>query len=326
MCFSIDYQIIRSINYNLRRFIVVGRSDFIFAINCVVFDRDLKKYLNLRNYISITFLNTVYISRAMRNIPIFLAIVLNMLLTFQDSFCQGVSDKKITIVAHRGGIVPGIPENTESAFRNSIGLNVEFIEVDLRTSSDGEIVIFHDETLERTTNGHGKLSHHTLADLKELDAGNGEKILTYKELLEICKNSQVNILLDIKDIKGDSYKRLVNQTGNYEMISRILIGARTLEDLSRFKAIDPDLKFLGFIPDTDSIVRFINEGAQVIRLWPDWIRADKRLVDLIHQNDVDVWTTAGNSPNVELLSLIEAGVDGIIVDDPGRLQKLIEEQ
>ena len=78
-------------------------------------------------------------------------------------------------VAHRGGIVPGYPENTLAAFRRSISIGVDAIEIDLRGTRDGDIVILHDETLDETTDGTGKVTDYTLDELKKLDAGGGER-------------------------------------------------------------------------------------------------------------------------------------------------------
>ena len=235
-----------------------------------------------------------------------------------------IGHREIVIIAHRGGIVDGIPENTIAAFKNSIDLKVDHIEVDLRTSKDGEIVIFHDENLNRTTNGQGRLSDHSLAELKLLDAGHGQKIPTYSELLELCKYSETNLLLDIKDIVSDGYERVVTQTRKHDMIDRVIIGVRSLEDMSQFKALEPTLTFLGFIPNVDVVDEFIEQRISIIRLWPDWIRSDTGMVDRIHQKGAQVWTTAGDLPKDELLFLMETGINGILVDNPAALRKAIE--
>jgi len=72
----------------------------------------------------------------------------------------------VAFVAHRGGIVPGYPENTLAAFRQAVKHGAEVFEVDLRGTKDGEVVIMHDETLDRTTNGTGNVTDYTLAELK----------------------------------------------------------------------------------------------------------------------------------------------------------------
>ena len=93
-------------------------------------------------------------------------------------------DGKVVNIAHRGGIIEGYPENTLAAFRRAIAFGAEVIEIDIRGTKDGEVVILHDETLDRTTNGKGSVTNYTLEELKEFDAGCGERIPTYEEVLE----------------------------------------------------------------------------------------------------------------------------------------------
>ena len=94
--------------------------------------------------------------------------------------CQ---ERGVVSIAHRGGIVSGVPENTLAAFREAINQGADAIEIDLRGTKDGEIVIIHDKTVDRTTNGRGRVIDQTLVELKMLDAGHGERIPTYEEVL-----------------------------------------------------------------------------------------------------------------------------------------------
>ena len=87
------------------------------------------------------------------------------------------------IVGHRGG--KERPENTLSAFKHGLELGLQGFEFDIQLTLDGQLVVFHDETLDRTTNAHGKLKEKTLKELKELDAGNGETIPTFSEVLDL---------------------------------------------------------------------------------------------------------------------------------------------
>ncbi|UFU06763.1 glycerophosphodiester phosphodiesterase [Ruania halotolerans] len=99
------------------------------------------------------------------------------------------------IVGHRGAAALA-PENTLAAMAAAIEVGTHELEIDLRLSKDGEIVIMHDETVDRTTDGHGKVNELTLAQLRELDAGNGEKIPTFIELLDA---TSISLQIEIKD-------------------------------------------------------------------------------------------------------------------------------
>ena len=106
------------------------------------------------------------------------------------------SAKNIFVAAHRGWCSK-YPENTMLAFKKAIELGVDQIETDIRITKDNELVLIHDATLDRTTNGTGKVCDHTLAELKQLDAGNGEQIPTLRELLELVKDHPT-ITLDLE--------------------------------------------------------------------------------------------------------------------------------
>src|SRR5260370_659320 len=110
----------------------------------------------------------------------------------------------VWVVAHRGASGHA-PENTLASFRKAVELGARFIETDLQLSRDARFVAIHDDTLERTTNGHGSVHDFTLADLRRLDAGSwfgsefaGEKIPTLEEILGFSKKNDVVFYLEIK--------------------------------------------------------------------------------------------------------------------------------
>ncbi len=100
-------------------------------------------------------------------------------------------------IGHRGAAALE-PENTLRALRKGIELGMEYVEFDLHRCKSGEIIVFHDDTLERTTNGKGLVSETTLQQLKKLDAGKGERIPTFQEAIETCK-SKVKMNIELKD-------------------------------------------------------------------------------------------------------------------------------
>src|SRR5215510_6817363 len=80
------------------------------------------------------------------------------------------SGPKPRLFAHRGASGEA-PENTVEAFRRAVDAGVSYAELDVHATRDGQVVVIHDQTLERTTNGQGKVQEHTLAELQQLDAG-----------------------------------------------------------------------------------------------------------------------------------------------------------
>ncbi len=222
----------------------------------------------------------------------------------------------VVFVAHRGGIVPGYPENTLAAFRQAIEQGVQVIEIDLRGTGDGEVVIMHDATVDRTTDGQGPVAGKTLAELRQLDAGRGERIPTYAEVLQLVAGSGVKLLLDIKESPALDKRAVVRLTGAHDAALNVIVGARTLHDLRIFQALDPNLRTLGFVEGVEDIERFVEAGIDIIRLWPAWIDRDPGLVKKVHALGKPVWVTAGASPRAELERLITLGINGILSDHP----------
>ncbi len=228
----------------------------------------------------------------------------------------------VVFVAHRGGIVPGYPENTLAAFRQAIQQGAEVIEIDLRGTRDGEIVVIHDETLDRTTNGKGPVSDRTLSELRQLDAGQGERIPTYEELLRLVDDTGVQLLLDIKQSPVLDRRKVVRLTRQYHATLNVIVGPRSVEDLRAFRALDPNLRTLGFIETVEDIEPFVQAGVDMIRLWPEWIDGDPDLVKKVQRLGRPVWTTAGAMRRQELERLVKLGVNGILSDLPAEMSAL----
>ena len=225
-------------------------------------------------------------------------------------------DWSVVFVAHRGGIVPGYPENTMAAYRRAIKLGAEVIEIDLRGTKDGEVAILHDETLERTTDGKGKITEHTLAELKKLNAGGGERVPTYEEVLQLVSGTGVKLLLDIKISPVLDKKKIVRLTEKYGAVLNVIAGPRSIEDLREFRSLNPNIRTLGFIKGIEDIEGYAAAGVDIIRLWPKWIYANPQLVKKVQQLGKPVWTTANDAPRKELEKLIKYGVNGILSDLP----------
>ena len=115
-------------------------------------------------------------------------------------------------IGHRGA-AGHAPENTQASFRKAIELGCDMTELDVHVCASGDVVVIHDETLDRTTNGKGNVSDHTLTELKQLDAGKGEQIPLLQEVLELLKD---RIMLNI-ELKGlgtaEPVYKIVKKTG-----------------------------------------------------------------------------------------------------------------
>ena len=115
----------------------------------------------------------------------------------------------IDVIGHRGAAAYA-PENTLASFKMAEGAGADWFELDVHLSKDGEVVVIHDDTVDRTTNGHGNVRDLTLYDLKQLDAGAwkgpefaGERIPTLGQCLDYAK-FKIGVYLEIKDCDDDS--------------------------------------------------------------------------------------------------------------------------
>ena len=146
---------------------------------------------------------------------------------------------KIPVAAHRGNS-KYYPENTLIAMRSALELNADMIETDVHMTKDGELVLMHDHTVDRTTDGTGLIKEKTLAEIKALDAGikkgeqfKGEKVPTLRELLELCKDRKDLLYnIEFKDFPIDSgdfaYRaadKIVDMLKEYGILKRCVLNS-----------------------------------------------------------------------------------------------------
>jgi len=106
----------------------------------------------------------------------------------------------VTVIGHRGACGYA-PDNTAASFKKAIELGVEIIELDIHPCKSGELIVIHDSIVDRISNGTGEVINMTLAELKTLDFGQGEHILTLQEALDVI-NKKAKVLIDIKTDGG----------------------------------------------------------------------------------------------------------------------------
>lgn len=134
------------------------------------------------------------------------------------------SKDNIYVAAHRGWSAK-YPENTMLAFRKALELDVDQLETDVRITRDGELVLIHDATVDRTTDGSGKVCDMTLEELRALDAGSwkdpsfaGERIPTFIELMELVKDHPaVTLDIELKEYPVDGWEKT-----SYSVCDRVL--------------------------------------------------------------------------------------------------------
>lgn len=155
------------------------------------------------------------------------------------------------IYAHRGSSGTH-PENTLAAFEEAIRSGADGIELDIQFTKDKEIVVIHDYTLDRTTSGSGKVLDHTLDEIKQFDAGGkfspkfaGEKIPTLREVLELLKDTDLEVNVEIKSpfkYETGIEEKMLQELRQFEMMDRIVISSFNHEVLKRVHELEPGLE------------------------------------------------------------------------------------
>lgn len=230
------------------------------------------------------------------------------------------------VVGHRGA--SGLaPENTLAAFRLAIELKIDGIELDVQRSSDGELVVFHDDELDRTTDGTGALLTKTLEELKKLDAGRwfdqkfaGERIPTLRETFELCRDARIIIHIELKDpfLFPGIERQVIDLIREFNFVERCQLRSFDHESLLRAYEIAPEMAFSELwyhqLPgDDETNFRTINAYHELY---------NPEAIVTIHQRGQKATAWTVNDPEVAR-RLIEAGVDGLTTDYPDRLLKLV---
>src|SRR5208282_5527378 len=154
----------------------------------------------------------------------------------------------VLAIAHRGASGYA-PENTLAAFRRALAQGATFIETDLQLTRDAHFVAIHDETVDRTTNGHGSVHHLTLAEVRRLDAGSwfasefmSERVPTLEEILEFARKNDVVFYLELKPsgFWGGEHAMISSLRDSSE-IPRVVIISFDAVILAGLRRIEPTL-------------------------------------------------------------------------------------
>ncbi|WP_322508850.1 glycerophosphodiester phosphodiesterase [Anaerolinea sp.] len=230
------------------------------------------------------------------------------------------------IIAHRGASAYA-PENTLAAFRLAIEQGADAIELDAKLSADGHVVVIHDPTVDRTTNGKGWVHRLTLAELKNLDAGrffsakfSGEPIPTLEEVfVEIAPSLLVNVELTNYASPTDALvEKVCHLVKKYHLEDRVLFSSFHPLNLIRARQILPEVPVALLALEGRGgwwARSFVMRGLSPEFLHPYYTDATASFIQKQHQKGrrINVWTV--NQVNA-MQELVQNGVDGLITDDP----------
>jgi glycerophosphoryl diester phosphodiesterase len=225
---------------------------------------------------------------------------------------------KLLLIGHRGACALE-PENTLRSIARGIECCADMIEVDVRACGDGELVIIHDETLDRTTNGSGRVRGLTLEELRRLDAGKGEKIPTLREALELIGRAGVRPVIEIKE-EGIEERILdeVNRAGLTKSAFFVSFSPKSVRRIGELlPAGERGIIFARPIPDPVQLA--LELGAQLL---PRWDLVTTKLLNSAREKGIKVFAWVLNS-EADFRRAIDMALDGFATDDPCFARRII---
>jgi len=218
--------------------------------------------------------------------------------------------KKPWCIGHRGASAVA-PENTLKSFKMAMQLGADMIELDVRLSKDRRVVVIHDAEISRTSNGTGFVRSYTLAELKKFDFGEGEKIPTLEEVLELTKGK---ILVNIEIKEPDMVKEVVKIIEEFNAEDQVLVSSFIHPVVLAVKKLNPEIRtgvLFGCRPINP--IRLARE-AQADFLHPYHEAIDEAMVKEAHAEGIGILAWTVDSEN-SIKRLMRLGVDGIITND-----------
>jgi glycerophosphoryl diester phosphodiesterase len=239
---------------------------------------------------------------------------------------------KPVIYAHRGAS-GRFPENTMYAYRAALRHGADGIEIDVQLSRDQEVVVIHDSTLERTTNGSGMVQNYTSAELRKLSAGSWfhpkfrpAKIPRLKDILSFIQPTSLKLLIELKNFflpQPELEEKVVQLVQQSNLVDRVIISSFNFNSLLRIKELIPEMRtgllYIGHLREPWEIAKqFRTDELHVPKteLTPALILESKKC-----GLKVIGWTINSRQ---RIQQAVEMGVDGIITNYPLRAVKIVK--
>jgi glycerophosphoryl diester phosphodiesterase len=243
------------------------------------------------------------------------------------------------VSGHRGGVEDNLPENSIAAFENTLKYTPAFFEIDPRLTKDSVIILMHDETLERTTNGKGRVSDYTWAELRQLNLkdvdGNitNHRIPTLSEAIDWARGKTILSL----DWKGVPYQLTADLIAAKKAHAFVMVGIQKLEQAQFYLEENKNYMFAIFIDSPEKLKEVENAGIplrQVMAYVGSRDKPEKKpLYTLLHQKGMMCMVAA--APEYDRLQsaaertaayqrIIQSGVDIIESDRPIAVAKAVK--
>jgi glycerophosphoryl diester phosphodiesterase len=235
------------------------------------------------------------------------------------------SQKRVIVIAHRGAHEKA-PENSLAAFKTAAELGCDYVEVDVRTTRDGKMVLMHDRTVDRTTTGKGAIKEMTLAQVRELRFRGqwpDERVPTFDEALALCKG-RIKVYIDHKDVKPADVMAAVEKHG---MLADVVVYGSP-ELLKEYKRLQPKVWIMPPHPGSVEAIQKL-----VAELKPETLDGNIREWTLEHAKaahaaGAQVWVDYPEQYDNEtgVQKAIEFDLEAIQTDHPERLIQLLKQR
>ncbi|QLK86262.1 glycerophosphodiester phosphodiesterase family protein [Staphylococcus sp. 17KM0847] len=240
--------------------------------------------------------------------------------------------KGFQIIAHRG-LSRRYPENTKLAYQAALSQHIDMLEIDLHMTKDGVLVGIHDDTIDRTSNGKGAIKDLTLDQLRsfqfanQLDYTLGISIMTFDEILTLCKNYSKTLLIEVKKPKiYAGIKETLIQKIKYHPFPNNRIIVQSF-DQSFIKALHQEIPYihLGVLISKrkywlkQPLFHEIAQYADYVN--PNYQLVNRKFIQRAHEHHLKVMPYTVNDIQTAK-KLIQLGVDGVITDIPNEIFKL----
>lgn len=257
--------------------------------------------------------------------------------------------RRFEIIGHRG--VPcDAPENTLAGYKRAMDLCLTHAECDLHLTRDGHLILMHDPTVDRTTNGHGRVSDFTLAQIRKLDCGSwfdrkfaGEQIPTLEQLLELVGET-MHLVLEIKETQRyeEATNLVVEQVRSRGLIQSTSLTSFYWAPLEQARRLEPAIAIQALVQFCRQPPRPEQEPAQICYAHIEELLRDPRLpiadiicpraqdlsaemVEVLHERGfpVRVWG-AQTDCREEILHVLRSGAMGMTADHPELVMSIAE--
>ena len=226
---------------------------------------------------------------------------------------------KPLIIGHRGAMGHET-ENSLPSIQKALDIGVDMIEIDVFRISSGEIAVFHDERVERLTNGGGRIEEYNMYDMRQLILEGGQRIPLLQDVLKLIDNK---VRLNI-ELKGKNTADRVNYITQYYIENRgwtaenILVSSFDWDELRTLRTANPDIAIAVLTEDDPEAAIPVAQELRAEAINPSYTTLTPENVKAIQEAGFKVFTYTVNAPE-DISRMTDYGVDGIFIDYPERM-------